>query len=159
MCQAFLASPAKHAPAVAFAYFPTVARLLQIKLSNPEIVPPAQFNTLMTAGGKGLPEMLVTVALGNGFILTAMLWGAFLAKIIDRQLKVAALYLVVLAIFTFFGIIHSASPDGNMYLPWTLSSPANQIPYQFTTAYLVLAFAMFALSFTKQSREMLQPVH
>ena len=34
-----------------------------------------------------LPDMLVTVALGNGFILTGMLWGAFLAKMIDRQLR------------------------------------------------------------------------
>src|SRR5581483_1843228 len=39
MCQAFLACPPKHAPAVGFAYFPTIARLLQIKLSNPMVVP------------------------------------------------------------------------------------------------------------------------
>lgn len=153
MCQAFLACPARHAPAVAFAYFPTVARLLQIKLSNPEFVPLARFNELLVAKGKSLPELLVIVALGNGFILTAMLWGAFLAKLIDRQLKIAALYLAVLALFTFFGIIHSASPDGNMYFPWTLAYPANQIPYQFTTAYLVLAIVVFALSFTKPSLE------
>ncbi|MGH7491596.1 MAG: hypothetical protein ACREOO_04300 [bacterium] len=152
MVQAFLASPARHAPAVAFAYFPTVARLLQIKLSNPEFVPMERFNELITAKGKSLPELLVTVALGNGFILTAMLWGAFLAKLIDRQLKVAALYLAILALFTFFGIVHSASPDGNMYLPWTLSYPANQIPFQFTTAYLALALIIFALSYTRSSR-------
>jgi AGZA family xanthine/uracil permease-like MFS transporter len=157
MCQAFLACPAKHAPAVAFAYFPTVARLLQIKLSNPEFVPLARLNELLVAKGKSLPELLVTVALGNGFILTAMLWGAFLAKLIDRQLKIAALYLSILALFTFFGVIHSASPDGNMYLPWTLSYPADQIPYQFTTAYLALAVIVLALSFTKQSQEPLLP--
>jgi AGZA family xanthine/uracil permease-like MFS transporter len=153
MVQAFLACPARHAPAVAFAYFPTVARLLQIKLSNPEFVPLERFHELLTAKGKSLPELLVTVALGNGFILTAMLWGAFLAKLIDRQLKVAALYLAILAFFTFFGIVHSASPDGNMYLPWTLSHPAIQIPYQFTTAYLALGLIVFALSYTRSSRE------
>ncbi|MFN3413620.1 MAG: hypothetical protein ACK42L_06120, partial [Thermoanaerobaculum sp.] len=37
MVQAFLACPARHAPAVAFAYLPTVARLQAIKLSNPPI--------------------------------------------------------------------------------------------------------------------------
>jgi len=153
MCQAFLACPPRHAPAVAFAYFPTVARLLQIKLSNPEFVPLERFGELLVAKGKALPELLVTVALGNGFILTAMLWGAFLAKMIDRQLKIAAIYLCVLAVFTYFGIIHSASPDGNMYLPWTLTYPANQIPYQFTTAYIALAVIMFALSFSRQSKE------
>jgi len=153
MCQAFHASPARHAPAVAFAYFPTVARLVQIKLSNPEVVPSAHFNALLAVKDKGLPELLVTIALGNGFILTAMLWGAFLAKMIDRELKTASVYLFILAGFTFFGVIHSASPDGNMYLPWNLSAPGNQIPYQFTAAYALIAVVVLALSFTKQSRK------
>jgi len=153
ICQAFLASPAKHAPAVAFAYFPTIARLVQIKLSNPEIVPLANFSAQMVVEGRSLPDLLVTVALGNGFILTAMLWGAFLAKLIDRELRAASVYLMILAGFTFFGIIHSAIPDGNMYLPWNLPHPAIQIPYQFTVAYVALAAIVFLLSFSKQSKE------
>ena len=153
MCQAFHACPVAHAPAVAFAYFPTVARLLQIKLSNPDMVPMDVFNRQMAASGKALPELLVTVALGNGFILTAMLWGAFMAKLIDRKLKTSAIYLFVLAALSFVGIIHSASPDGNMYLPWNLTGLAKQIPYQFSMAYVVLALMLFALSFSKESRE------
>ncbi|MFI5362174.1 MAG: hypothetical protein ACHQ49_09415, partial [Elusimicrobiota bacterium] len=54
MCQAFLAGPAKHAPAVAFSYFPTIARLLQIKMSNPTVVPMANFNALMVEQGRAL---------------------------------------------------------------------------------------------------------
>jgi AGZA family xanthine/uracil permease-like MFS transporter len=153
MCQAFLACPAKHAPAVAFAYFPTLARLLQIKLSNPSVVPSANFAALMVEKGRALPELLVIVALGNGFILTGMLWGAFLAKLIDRELKAASAYLWILAGFTFVGIIHSAIPDGSMYWPWTLPYPSNQIPYQFTVGYVTLAVMMFLLSYTKESRE------
>jgi AGZA family xanthine/uracil permease-like MFS transporter len=153
MCQAFHACPKAHAPAVAFAYLPTVARLLQIKLSNPDMVPMEVFAKQMVAQGKALPELLVTVALGNGFILTAMLWGAFMAKLIDRKLKTSALYLFILAALSFVGIIHSASPDGNMYLPWNLTGLARQIPYQFTMAYVVLALMLFSLSFTKESRE------
>ncbi|MBI5244915.1 MAG: hypothetical protein HY922_14710 [Elusimicrobia bacterium] len=152
MCQAFLACPARHAPAVAFAYFPTVARLLQIKLSNPDYVPAANFAALMAAKGKGLPELLVTVALGNGFILTAMLWGAFVAKLVDRQLKAASIYLWICAVLAFFGIIHSAIPDGNMYLPWNLEGIARQIPYQFASGYAVLAILLLGLSFTKESQ-------
>src|SRR2546425_4220744 len=41
-------------------------------------------------------------------------WGAFVAKLIDRRLKTASLYLLLCAAFTFFGIIHSALPEGNM---------------------------------------------
>jgi AGZA family xanthine/uracil permease-like MFS transporter len=153
ICQAFLACPAKHAPAVAFSYFPTMARLLQIKFSNPTVVPTANFNALMMEAGRALPDMLVTVALGNGFILTGMLWGAFLAKIIDRNLKAASTYLWILAGFTLFGIVHSAVPDGNMYLPWNLPEFSRQIPYQFASAYAVLAVLMLMLSLTKESRE------
>jgi len=153
MCQAFHACPVAHAPAVAFAYFPTVARLLAIKLSNPDFVPMENFNRMLAAPGKALPELLVTVALGNGFILTAMLWGAFMAKLIDRKLKSSASYLFILAALSFVGIVHSALPEGNMYLPWNLPPLSARIPYQFTMAYVVLGLLLFALSFSKESRE------
>jgi adenine/guanine/hypoxanthine permease len=150
MAQAYMACPSRHAPAVVISYFPTVARLLQIKFSNVDLVPPANFTALLAAPGKELPELLVTIALGNGFILTAMLWGAFVAELIDRRLKAASLYLAISAAFTFFGIIHSASINGNIYLPWNLGEPFRQIPYQFTSGYLVLALLIFTLSFTKE---------
>jgi AGZA family xanthine/uracil permease-like MFS transporter len=141
--QAFHACPVKHAPAVAFAFLPTVARLLTIKLST--FVPAANYGAALTASGPSLPEVLVTQALGNGFILTAMLWGGFLAELIDRRLRKAAIYALILGAFSFFGIIHSVTADGNMYLPWTLSASNSRIPYQFTAAYLVLAIFVLAL--------------
>ncbi len=153
MVQAFLACPRPHAPAAAFAFFPTLARLLAIKYSNPAIVPAERFVQLMAATGKELPEALVTVALGNGFILTAMLWGAFLAVLIDKRLRLASLYLGIMAACTFFGVIHSALPEGNVYLPWNLVIPLQRaIPYQFTTAYLALAAIILLLSFGRAGR-------
>lgn len=151
--QSFQACPARHAPAVAFAFFPTIARLLAIKLGNPDAVFPETFHKLLTLPGKALPEFLVIVALGNGFIVTGMLWGAFLAELIDRRLRISAVYLFILAAFAFFGIIHSAMPDGVMYLPWNLEGVLKQIPYQFTLAYGVLALFFIAMSWTKESRE------
>ena len=56
MCQAFLACPARTPPAVAFAYFPTVARLLQIKLANPDFVPIANFNALADRPARACPS-------------------------------------------------------------------------------------------------------
>ncbi len=159
MCQAFHACPIRHAPAVALAFFPTVARLLQIKLSNPMMVPTEIFNKALVAVDKGLPELQIIVALGNGFILTGMLWGAFMAKLIDRQVRAAAFYLGVCALLTFFGIIHSAIPDGNMYFPWTLAYPVNQIPFQFTAGYLALAALLLALSFSREVKEGHAPEH
>ncbi len=152
MVQAFLACPARHAPAVAFAYFPTVARLLAIKYGT--FIAAGSLAGLLAAPGKELPEVLVTIAVGNGFILTAMLWGGFLAELIDRRLRRSAIYLGILALFSFFGVIHSASPDGNMYLPWHLTAPLQRaIPYQFTLAYVVFAAILVLLSFSKESRE------
>jgi AGZA family xanthine/uracil permease-like MFS transporter len=107
----------------------------------------------MEAPGRALPELLVTVALGNGFIVTAMLWGGFLAVLIDRRVRAAAAYLLILALLAFFGVIHSSSPDGLMYLPWTLAGLARQIPYQFAAAYGALALLLLALSFTPQSKQ------
>ncbi|MGA9408027.1 MAG: hypothetical protein WBW71_12920, partial [Bacteroidota bacterium] len=153
MVQSFHACPVRHAPAVAFAFFPTVARLLSIKFTNPDIVPAENFQRLLETPGKALPEMLVTIALGNGFILTAMLWGGFLAELIDRHLKKSSLYLFILAVLTFFGVVHSASPDGMMYLPWNLGGMAQKIPYQFALAYLVFSIMLLLFSFTKESRE------
>ena len=46
-----------------------------------------------------------------------------------------------------------------MYWPWTLPYPANQIPYQFAAGYAVLAVMMFALSYTKESREPASQAH
>jgi AGZA family xanthine/uracil permease-like MFS transporter len=151
--QSFHAVPKEHAPAVALSFFPTIARLLGIKLGDSSIVPVEAFNKLMVAPGKALPEMQVIVALGNGFIVTGMFWAAFLVEIIDRRLKKASTYLLILAALTFFGIIHSAQGDGSMYLPWKLPQPGRQVPYQFTAAYIVLAIIFFGLSFHKTSRE------
>ena len=144
--QAFRACPERHAPAVALAIFPTIARLIAIKLGNPEFVPPETFQRLLLLPGKALPELLVTVALGNGFIITAMLWGAFLAELIDRRIRISVLYLVLLAAFSFFGIIHSSSPDGLIYLPWTLEGLARKVPFQFMLGYLALGGLILVLS-------------
>lgn len=152
MVQATLACPHRHAPAVMLSYFPTVARLLAIKYGT--FLPAATLASLMVAQGKELPEALVTIALGNGFILTGMLWGAFLAEMIDRHLRLSALYLAICGVFSFFGVIHSATVNGNMYLPWRLAEPlARAVPYQFATGYLVLAALLFVLSFTSGAKE------
>jgi AGZA family xanthine/uracil permease-like MFS transporter len=153
VAESFRACPARHAPAVAFAFFPTMARLLAIKLENPGIVAPETLQRLLEAPGKSLPETLVTIALGNGFILTAMLWGGFLAELIDRRLRIAAIYLLIMAALTFFGVIHSSSPAGVMYLPWTLPPTAQRIPYQFALAYAVLAGTLLLLALTREARE------
>jgi AGZA family xanthine/uracil permease-like MFS transporter len=81
-----------------------------------------------------------------------MLWGGFLAELIDRRFGHTSVYLLVLAGFSFFGVVHSALPDGSMYLPWTLDGLARQVPYQFAAAYVALAILFGILSRTREAR-------
>ncbi len=58
------------------------------------------------------------LVLGNGFILTAVLWGAALAWIIDRRLRLSAAAFALASLATLFGVIHSPLPSGALFWPW-----------------------------------------
>jgi AGZA family xanthine/uracil permease-like MFS transporter len=168
--QAYHACPKAHAAAVAFAHLPIVANLLVIELKG-VIFDGGLKAFLAGQGGKNILELLspatlqnyyVILALGNGFILTAMLWGAMVALICDRKLLSAAAYLGIAAVMTFFGVIHSVGNNAEMYLPWTLPAQLQVIPYQFTLAYLILALLLLLLALhpasqaaAEEDREML----
>jgi AGZA family xanthine/uracil permease-like MFS transporter len=135
--QAFQACPRRHFPAVTLSFLPIVGYLVLI-----------QWKTLL--GGtdpSSLPahqaaEFIVVSALGNGFILTAMLWGAFGAQLVDRRLLRASVYLVVCAGLTLFGVIHSILPDGSLYLPWWIEGGLH---WRIAIGYGVFALLLVAL--------------
>jgi AGZA family xanthine/uracil permease-like MFS transporter len=147
--QAFQATPPRHAPAVVLAFFPPVAYLLAIKLGNPGFVPPERFTELFAAPGHGLPELAVIVVLGNGFIMTSMIWATALAAMIDQRPRAAAGALLVGAVFSAFGVIHSVRPDGGLALPWALEGQALVLAAQFVAAYAVLALLLWLLSWQR----------
>jgi AGZA family xanthine/uracil permease-like MFS transporter len=137
--QAFEATPRRHAAAVVFAFFPPIARMLAIKLGDPAYVSAEHFTQLMSGTGAGMPELAVIVALGNGFIITSMVWAGFLVALIDGKHGAAVAMLLVGALMTFFGVIHSVDPSGAMYLPWSLRGIGQDLAFQFTAAYVALA--------------------
>lgn len=156
MAQAFQAVPKAHAAAVALAYFPTVARLVQIQYDKNGLLAPEKWNLVLEEAAKPghhIPETMIVVVLGNGFILTAMLWGGFMAELIDRRLKASAVYLFILSALSYFGIVHSVKVSGAMYNPATLVAGESRIPIEFAGAYAVLGLIFLALSFTKESKE------
>ena len=150
--QAFEATPRHHAAAVVFSFFPAVARLVAIKLGDPTYVSPEHFTALMTSTQSGLPELAVIVALGNGFIITSMVWAAFLAALIDGRTRAAVACLAAGAALTFFGVIHSVDPGGSLYLPWTLSGLSRTLAFQFTAAYIALAAVVGLLSLRRSTQ-------
>lgn len=157
MIQAFQACPQRHAPAVALAYFPTVARVVQIFYEKNGLVAPEKWSKVLEEAakpGSHIPETMLVVVLGNGFILTAMLWGAFMAELLDRRLVRSAIYLFILAGLSFVGIVHSVDTSGAMYLrPWDLPTGATRIPTEFASAYALLGMLFLGLSLTSESKE------
>jgi AGZA family xanthine/uracil permease-like MFS transporter len=151
--QAFEASPGRHAAAVVFSFFPAIARMLAIKLGDPAYVDPGHFAQLLGSSQDGLPELGVIVALGNGFILTSMLWASFLAALVDGRLKAAVASLLAGAGLTLFGVIHSVEPSGGLYLPWTLTGTSRALASQFTAAYLALAIVIALLALQAKQPE------
>jgi len=142
--QAFHATQRPHAPAVALAFLPALAYLMTIKL--PGWVPPEHLAQLRSDVSHGLPELAVIVALGNGFIMTAMLWASALVAMIEHALRKAAGLLLLAAFLSAFGVIHSVDPQGGIYLPWHLDGLPAIIAWQFSAAYVTLAIFLAGLS-------------
>lgn len=138
--QAFYACPKAHYPAVGLAFIPALANLVQIQS--------AQILSALKASMSALPADLAatqqTIALlGNGFILTAMLWGGFLAYLIDRRLLRAAVFAAICGVLSSFGLIHSIDPNGGVYLPWEAASPW---PFRLAVGYALMAGCLLLVS-------------
>jgi len=150
--QAFQATPREHAGAMVLGFLPSVAYLLAIKA--PGWIAPEQLAAMTTTlDGHGLPELAVIFTLGNGFIITSMLWIAAVVAMIDGKLLRASGFLLVAAVLTLFGLIHSVDPRGGIYLPWQLEGLPKIISWQFTGAYVALAGLLALLSLQKQPSE------
>lgn len=148
--QAFRAVPERHASAVAISFFPAIARMLSIELSRPEFIAPERFTQLMLAPRAS--ALATIVALGNGFIITASVWGAFVVEMTEGRLRAAAAFLIAGAALSFFGIMHSVRADGGAYVLWQLSGTLRDSALQFCLAYLVLAAALVLLSLQRGAR-------
>ena len=82
--------------------------------------------------------------LGNGFIVTAMLWSAWLIFVIDHRLRVAAATAVAAAALTLVGLIHSPYADARLFLPWQAGVPS--LVFALATGYVLLASLCAALA-------------
>jgi AGZA family xanthine/uracil permease-like MFS transporter len=137
--QAFTATPPQHYKAIALAFLPTIACLIQI-----------QYGLLLGNLGKKVADLTGDLAagyqaltvLGNGFIVTSLLWGGAFAALLDHQLKRAALFLTVCAAATLCGAIHSPLASGAMFLPW---APPQRYVIHLAAGYVVMALIFLSL--------------
>jgi AGZA family xanthine/uracil permease-like MFS transporter len=137
--QAFEATPRRHFKAIALAFLPTIAYLVQIEhgllLGN-------LGKKTADLTGELLVSYKATLVLGNGFIVTSLLWGAAFASLLDHKLWQGAVFLLICAIATLCGVIHSPLESGAMFLPWV---PPEQLVWHLATGYGVMALVFLGL--------------
>jgi AGZA family xanthine/uracil permease-like MFS transporter len=100
-------------------------------------------------GGETGETLRALTLLGNGFIITAVIWGAATADLIDRRFLRSSLAFFAAALLCLFGVIHSSAPTGTLFLPWRAGST---IPYHFAAAYAVLALIVLAAARGREER-------
>jgi adenine/guanine/hypoxanthine permease len=118
--QAFHASPQRHGPAVALTLVPVAAAVVLIQLGS--VVPALGTSPAALTGEAGATYRSLLV-LGNGFILTAVLWGTALVYVIDRRFAAAAVVFAITSLATLCGLVHSPLPSGAVFWPWSAAAP------------------------------------
>ncbi len=105
--QAFQASPKEHAPAVVLAIIPNVAAWGHLQVDSALNAAGTAAATLGfdKLAGSGIVYHGMQL-LGGGAVLAGLVLGAIAAFIIDRQLKMAAMWAFAAAALSFFGFIH-----------------------------------------------------
>ena len=138
--QAFVASPPRHAVAVAISFIPAVAALVLI-----------EGGTLLAGVGKSGADLAGSarlawdslLVLGNGFIVTALLWGTAVVAMVDRRLAHAAAVLGIGSLAALVGVIHSPLPSGALYWPWSVETGT---PLRVAGAYGLAGAVLLLLS-------------
>jgi AGZA family xanthine/uracil permease-like MFS transporter len=139
--QSFHATPVRHYPAVVFACVPALAQLGLIFAEKllPFVSGPLNAQTAS--------ELQTIRMLSSGFVLISLIWASALAALIDRRLGRAAVFFLIAAILTSFGVMHSPFPGSPMFLPWQLSTDFQAPVYQYALGYFLAAMLLFAWSF------------
>jgi AGZA family xanthine/uracil permease-like MFS transporter len=146
--QAMVTTAPKHIKAVALALIPVMANLVNIEQGSLIAAARIDIAALPDSVQRGLT---VFAMLGNGFIVTAMLWSAWLIFVIDHRLRVAAAIAASAAALTLFGLMHSPYADARLFLPWQAGVPS--LVFALATGYALLALLCAALSLRTPARE------
>ena len=137
--QAFLASPPRHAPAVAIAFIPAIAALVSIQESG---VLAALGKGAADLAGEGRAAHTALTLLGNGFVVTALFWASAVVALVEGRVTRAAAVLAGASLAALVGLIHSPLPSGAVFWPWAAPGPA---PATLAAAYGLSAAALLLI--------------
>jgi AGZA family xanthine/uracil permease-like MFS transporter len=151
--QVFLISEKKLYVAAIIGIFPSIARMVAIKLvSSPGADAITKSMLDINSDGK-INNMLAIVSFGNGFIITGTLWAALFYYMIERRFLAVAITSGILSVISLFGIIHSVRLDGSMYWIGDLEANLRIVPIEYSLGYLffgIVSVAIYLLSGKKQ---------
>ncbi len=147
--QSFHVTPKRHYAAIAMACLPAIAKLLTLALGD--YVAAMDPNHFMAQQLES--RWLFANVLAGGFIFTSVIWASATAKMIDRRYTSAGLYLLLGALLTLHGVMHSPLPGDRMF--WVVDMTNEKVfsheqfmaSVNFAIAYAVMAALMFALAF------------
>jgi len=155
--QSFHATSPRHYPAVALACVPALAYLAVLALGQlmPELAESGKAFTALKPQTQHYIQTVTMLAGGGGFIVTSLLWATALAHLIDGHVRPVVATLLLAAVFSWFGIIHSPLPSSPIMSPAAViaqlkadgrfEATAQQTPYHWSAAYALMAIAMLAL--------------
>lgn len=160
--QAFQATPARHAPAVAVGLFPAIAAWGATVVAGAFMVAGATARTMqdVLAGGVNtdvngflLHGMNI---MDRGYIFTCMILAAIAAFLIDRRFFHAAGWAVVAAVLTLLGLMHAYQVSGNVvdYLPIFTPPASGAFIYRalpIAGGYALMAAAFLLVGFRERS--------
>jgi AGZA family xanthine/uracil permease-like MFS transporter len=138
MMQGFVQCEKKYYTPILFAFLPSIARLLEIKFTDGSLIDGAKFQQQLFGVTNGFSDQLIIVVMGNGFIITGILWSAVLVFAINRQSIKSFICCLILAVSSYFGVIHSVYTTGQIYLPTSLPGKISQLPLQLALGYLLM---------------------
>lgn len=146
--QAALITRPRHVKALGLALIPALAYLVNIELGGLIGAAHVDVAALDEQTRRGLQ---VLTMLGNGFIITSMLWATWLIWIIEHRLRQAALICAIAAAMTLVGLIHSPYADGRIFFPWQPDMPP--LVYSLACGYLLLGGLCALLALTNESED------
>jgi AGZA family xanthine/uracil permease-like MFS transporter len=146
--QAMVTTAPRHMKAVALALIPVMANLVNIEQGSLIAAARIDVATLPDSVQRGLTAVAM---LGNGFIVTAMLWSAWLIFVIDHRLRVAAAIAAATAALTLVGLMHSPYADARLFVPWEEGVPS--LVFALATGYALVALLCAALSLRTKERD------
>jgi adenine/guanine/hypoxanthine permease len=156
--QSFRATRVEHYPALVLACVPALAYLAFLVADRMFGVAGRQFTEYPAEIQRWIQTLTV---LSGGFIVTSLLWGTALARLIDGRMNQAAAVLLLAAAFALVGIIHSPLRSAPILGPeqairqlkaeGRFEATASQTPYHWAAAYLGMAGSVLLLGRVGQS--------